>query len=199
MILGVSRAQSLKSVYIWGPAFKIRCWLKIDSYTVPNLRYGAWAELLRFTTTQHDCCSNWNANEGDRIPAIFTHRDGYIHITMAMGNNGNRYKNVWLSDKLWYKLELEQYHKPSLSATDVTSTVSIAEYSATIYVITNSNFQYVFQIKLDGKIIDYVEHKTAKHYNNVKVWIAEGRHHYPPANARVKELSYENTGSGVYL
>ena len=52
---------------------------------------------------------------------------------------------------------------------------------------------------LDHRVVHTVEHKTAKHYNNVKVWIAEGRHHYPPANARVKELSYENTGSGVYL
>ena len=64
IIQGVSRRASLGSVATWGPAFKISFDVYIDSYNGHNLRYGAWAELMRFTTTQHDCCNNRNAYEG---------------------------------------------------------------------------------------------------------------------------------------
>ena len=66
---------------------------------------GAWAELLRFTSTgDHDCC-----DIGDRAPAIFTHKDGYLHITTQIGKYGNRVRDVTIQKSRWYSLELSQY------------------------------------------------------------------------------------------
>ena len=107
----------------------------IESYNGHNLRHGAWAELMRFTTTHHDCCNNklvanfaeakrLNTNIlGDRIPAIFTNKNGYIHVTMAIGTNGNTYKDLYLSEKRWYNIVVEQIYK-STATRDDTSTVS---------------------------------------------------------------------------
>ena len=65
-------------------------------------------------------------DEGDRIPAIFTNKHGYVHISMAIGNNGNTYKDLRLSEKRWYKIELEQRYEPTkYTDTITTSTVSI--------------------------------------------------------------------------
>ena len=45
---------------------------------------------------------------------------------MAIGNNGNTYKDLRLSEKRWYKLELEQRYEPTkYTDTITTSTVSI--------------------------------------------------------------------------
>ena len=59
--------------------------LKINSYTVPNLAEGIWAEVLRFTTTNNNCC-----NVGDRILAIFTNNnDKKVYVKMDINNQGN--------------------------------------------------------------------------------------------------------------
>ena len=59
--------------------------LKINSYTVPNLKDGVWAEVLRFTTTENNCC-----NVGDRILAIFTNNnDKKVYVKMDINNQGN--------------------------------------------------------------------------------------------------------------
>ena len=78
-------------------------------------------DLQYYCQTQFSCL-----DEGDRIPAIFTNKHGYVHITMAIGNNGNTYKDLHLSEKRWYKLELEQRYEPTkYTDTITTSTVSI--------------------------------------------------------------------------
>ena len=61
---------------------------------------------------------------GDRIPAIFTNKNGYIHVTMAIGTNGNTYKDLYLSEKRWYNIVVEQIYK-STATRDDTSTVSL--------------------------------------------------------------------------
>ena len=75
--------------------------LWIESYSGGNS--DGWSELLRFTATDKDCCS-----AGDRIPAIFAHRDGYIHVTSQVGN-ANAYKNFNIPTQTWTKVEIKQY------------------------------------------------------------------------------------------
>ena len=78
--------------------------LYINSFEGPNLKNGQMAELIRFTTRSNNCCSI-----GDRIPAIFTDKRGYIQIGTQIGNQGNKVKNVNLNAKSWYKLDIMQY------------------------------------------------------------------------------------------
>ena len=65
---------------------------------------GAWAELLRFTSRDWDCC-----RIGDRAPAIFTNKDGYLHIATQIGKYGNRVRDITIQKNRWYSLELSQY------------------------------------------------------------------------------------------
>ena len=57
----------------------------------------------------------------------------------------------------------------------------------------------MFEIKQDGRSVFTVRHQSAKHYNNVKVWIAEGRHHYPAANAHIRHLNYQTGNRQIII
>ena len=102
--LSISDSMPISPITTWGPSFTVSLDVKVHSFTPPNLKHGAWAELLRLTTTDNDCC-----RIGDRAPAIFTHKDGYLHITTQIGNNGNRVWDITIQEKRWYSLELSQY------------------------------------------------------------------------------------------
>ena len=95
---------TISTISTWGPSFTMSMHLKVHSFTPPNMKNGAWAELLRLTTTDNDCCSF-----GDRAPAIFTHKDGYLGIRTQIGNNGNRAWSVTIQENRWYTLEMSQY------------------------------------------------------------------------------------------
>ena len=82
----------------WGPQFEISLQLWIETFS------SGWTEILRFTSTEKNCCS-----PGDRIPAIFANQAGYIHVTSQVGTNGNHYKNYDIKPKTWTKIEIKQY------------------------------------------------------------------------------------------
>ena len=100
----VSRNNLLETLATWGPSYKISMDLYINSFDGPNLKNGKLAELIRLTTTNGNCCGI-----GDRIPAIFTDKRGLIQIGTQIGSNGNRWTNVNLNARSWYKLDLMQY------------------------------------------------------------------------------------------
>ena len=87
----------------WGPAFKVEFSLYINSFDGPNLKNGKVAELLRITSGDGNCCA-----VGDRIPAIFTYKRGFIQVATQIGRHGNKVKNVNLNEKTWYRVELVQ-------------------------------------------------------------------------------------------
>ena len=95
------------SLPTWGPAFKVSLDIFINSFDGQNLQHGVYAEVLRFTNTTNDCC-----DLGDRIPSVFTHKDGYINVASQIGDNNNYYGNYGngsLKEKTWYKLEIAQF------------------------------------------------------------------------------------------
>ena len=87
----------------WGPAFKVEFALYINSFDGVNLKNGKFAELIRFTSRDGNCCA-----VGNRVPAIFTDRGGFIQVATQIGNAGNKWRNVRLNEKIWYRLELIQ-------------------------------------------------------------------------------------------
>ena len=54
---------------------------------------------------------------------------------------------------------------------------------------------FFFEIKVDGKIEAKVKNTTPQHWRNVKVWMAEARHGFPPANVQIKNLEHINPGA----
>ena len=88
----------------WGPSYRITFELFINSFDGVNLKNGRLAELLRATTTEGNCC-----RIGDRIPAVFTDKRGFIQVATQIGNSGSKSKNVNLNEKTWYRLDLMQF------------------------------------------------------------------------------------------
>ena len=88
----------------WGDQFDVSLELWIESFT-PADKNG-WTELLRFTATNKDMGS-----AGDRIPAIFVNKNGYIHVVSQIGTNANANKNINIKTKTWTKVEIKQYQE----------------------------------------------------------------------------------------
>ena len=99
----VDHSNLVGTISTWGPAFKVEFSLYINSFDGPNLKNGKVAELLRFTSGDGNCCA-----VGDRVPAIFTDKRGFIQVATQIGTHGNKWKNVNLNEKTWYRVELVQ-------------------------------------------------------------------------------------------
>ena len=99
----IGQDNLLATLPTWGPTFRLTLDLYIHSFDGRSLNYG-FAELLRLTSTESECCAI-----GDRIPAIFTHRSGNLHIATQIGYNGNTFTDLKLVKRKWHQLELVQY------------------------------------------------------------------------------------------
>ena len=71
----IAQNNLVARIPIWGPSFRISMDLYINSFDGPNLKNGMLAELLRFTSRDGNCCA-----VGDRIPAVFTDKRGFISL-----------------------------------------------------------------------------------------------------------------------
>ena len=73
---------------------------------IVNSAGEGWSSIIRFTATDSNCCNN-----GDRVPAISYHSDGYLSIASSVNNNGNYYFNYNIDLKKWYHVEIVQTKK----------------------------------------------------------------------------------------
>ena len=48
---------------------------------------------------------------------------------------------------------------------------------------------------MNGKVEAKVKNNDPQHWKNVKVWMAEARHGYPPSNVQIKNLEHVNPGA----
>ena len=99
----IGQGKLLATLPTWGPTFCLTFDLYINSFDGSSLKDG-YAELLRLTTTDNNCCSI-----GDRIPVIFTHKNGNLHIGTQIETSGNAVRDVSLVKSKWHQLELVQY------------------------------------------------------------------------------------------
>jgi len=155
--LPITKNNLLATVPIWGKNFGVTFQLWIGSFNAPN-RNG-WTELLKVTATGNDCCS-----PGDRIPAVYVNKGGYIHVATQIGTNGNSYKNINVKPKTWTKVEIKQYQ----------------QYSAG---------KWFFEVFIDRKSVFKTENSRPMEYKNVKIYTAQGNV-YPVADARIQDLEY---------
>ena len=89
----------------WGPSFRLYVELYIDSFDGDFLSpyAGDWAYILRVTSTDQHCC-----DAEDRIPAIQTNKNGYIHISTNIYSAAKSY-DLYLNEKTWYGVEILQF------------------------------------------------------------------------------------------
>ena len=85
----------------WGYFFEVSLQLWIESW---NGRSDGWSELLRFTSTTND-----NGVAGDRIPALFANKAGFIYATSQVGSNPDFNKPFYIKTKTWTEVVIKQY------------------------------------------------------------------------------------------
>ena len=96
----------LNTLPTWGPTYKVSLDIFINSFDGGN---GVWPEVLRFTNTTINCCE-----PGGRLPVVFTHKDGYIHVDSQVGDGSSQIGGeIYLKEKTWYKLEIAQLSENS--------------------------------------------------------------------------------------
>ena len=78
----------------------------VNSFSVPNLKAGKYAEIIRLTTTEGNCCEN-----GDRIVQISTvggeASDGIEFSTSTGGMDAYFYHKFDISKDVWTKVDIE--------------------------------------------------------------------------------------------
>ncbi len=95
----------LTTLPVLGMEFEISLDVLVSSFTVPNMELGKYAEILRFTTTNNNCC-----NEGDRIVALFTKKDKRIHAITQIGEKYNSFENFGsLEVENWVNVQARQF------------------------------------------------------------------------------------------
>ena len=61
-----------------------------------------WSNIIHFTTGG-DCC-----NIGDRVPAIFYNKAGFLRISSAVYGDGDFYVDPPIDLGKWYHIEMSQ-------------------------------------------------------------------------------------------
>ena len=101
LILDLIEADNLVATLpSWGDYFEVSLQIWIETFEQDN----SWTELFRFTATEKDCCS-----AGDRIPALFVNRAGFIYATSQVGSNGDFHTAFNIPPKTWTMVQIKQY------------------------------------------------------------------------------------------
>ena len=154
----------------WGPIFSLEFLVKVHSFKVPRLQTHKWAEILRFTTSDKDCCSI-----GDRIPSVMTHIDNGIAVQTQIGDNGNHFHifpNIVREE--WQKIKIKQFKT---------------------YDYTAQGYHYEFKTSLERRRQWSVANNNPLTFTNVSVWLTAPiaptgylDMYLPPANVTIRLL-----------
>jgi len=104
-----------------------------------------------------------NSQYGDRAPAIFYYKTGYLHFTNAVNGNGNYHFNYEIELNKLYHIEIAQEEK---------------------------NEKVFYTVKVDGVTIKSVENTDPRTFKDVRVFA--GDNFYPPTDGSYSNLIWES-------
>ena len=94
----VRKNDQIATIANWGPEYRVKVEVIVHS------AHSGWSNILHFTSTGSNCC-----NIGDRVPAIFLRPGGgSLHITNAVGDNGNYWFDHNIEMGKSYEIEIVQ-------------------------------------------------------------------------------------------
>ena len=93
----VIKNSQIGTIASWGPTFRVAVDIIVHSAG------SGWTSILRFASTHHD-----NHHMGVRIPAIFYHSKGHLHITSGVDKKPNYFVDYNIDLKKWYHIEIAQ-------------------------------------------------------------------------------------------
>jgi len=127
--------QIIKKVY---KTFDVSFDLYINSYGVGG---NGWRSVFHMTT-------RGDYGAGMRIPAVWVNSKGkFLHVTSGVNSNVNYVKNIPVSLKTWYHVQIKQ--------------------------VENKAKQIVFTILVNNKVISSLVNTKAREYKNVKAFVAD--------------------------
>ena len=94
--------NNLLATTFMGQYFEISLQMWIESYNEGNM--DGFCEFLRFSATGNDCCS-----PGDRIPAIFTNKNGWVKVTSYVDGKNYDFRRITLPVKTWINIVVKQF------------------------------------------------------------------------------------------
>ena len=100
----VTKDNLLATIPSWGPNYKASLQIWIESFS--GTPVGGYFDLLRFTNT-----NNNYGNPGDRIPALFVNKAGYIYASSQVGSNPDNSIIFDIKARTWTNVEIKQYLK----------------------------------------------------------------------------------------
>ena len=100
----VKRNTEIATIPSWGPQFRVSFDLKVNS-PLPRNRREIWASVLSF---KGNGAKNDFRTVGDRIPAIYYHKSGFLHFASGVNGNRNYVFNHSIKLKQWYSITIEQ-------------------------------------------------------------------------------------------
>ena len=136
----IKKNQLIKTYEKWGPQYKIEFNILVKKKA--NFREQ---NVFQFTATDNRCC-----DFGDRIPyfGLHTWEGQTFHFANEVGSHdgkpGNKYINEPYELSKDYKIIIQQYE--------------------------NSENVWIYEIIINGNVIESVENQKPKEYNNVKFY-----------------------------
>ena len=100
------KENNLVSTTSLGSEYIVSFEIFVNSFSVPNLKAGKYAEIIRLTTTEGNCCEN-----GDRIVQISTvggeESDGIEFSSSTGGMDAYFYHKFEILKDVWTKVDIE--------------------------------------------------------------------------------------------
>ena len=98
------RNTEIGAIATWGPQFRVCFDLKINSHVSGNR--GGWSNVISF---KNNGGKGKLGQIGDRIPAIFLNRRGFLHFTNGVNGNNNYHFNFHsINVNKWYSITIQQ-------------------------------------------------------------------------------------------
>jgi len=151
----IQKNHQLATIEEWGPLFKVSFDLMIHSKVESE-----WSSVLAFRG--NGAVDNYS-QYGDRAPAIFYNKAGYLGFGSAVNGDPNY--------AVYFEIELNKlYH------------IEIAQ--------EEENGKVFYTVTVDGKIIKRVENTDARAFKDVKVFA--GDNFYDPADGSYSNLYWQS-------
>ena len=111
----VKKNHQIGTIWNWGPQFRVSFDLRINSHVLGDPVWG-WSEILVFSATEESKGSTGNLlhkkMKGDRIPAIFIHRDhspwGMYISNLVNAHRDYHFRYTKYKENKWHRFEISQ-------------------------------------------------------------------------------------------
>ena len=94
----IEKGLLIEDIQNWDETYSVKF-----EILVKKLPTSEWMNVFHFTATNDNCCRT-----GDRIPAVWIHKDGYFHICTSLNGDHNKCESVGFELEKTYQVIIKQ-------------------------------------------------------------------------------------------